>query len=149
MLFLVCFCEWLKSTFSIGNLRVRTWHVETAFVALLLLLVFIYWGRDHGSVIYFKTFAIPVEWIGSLAVLFSFGHASIGFRLQEQQRKLAQETGKATVDCYQILNRYFYAKELCWFTYFLLTGSYAALIGVFIFLGYGYWRQSWRQYHPL
>lgn len=85
-------------------MRFRTWHAETIVVAAVLITVF------------FSTGARPVECVGSLAVLMSHGHASVSFRMAEN------EASKATPDihCYAWLARYF-AKELLWFAYFIAT----------------------------
>lgn len=141
---MVRLCEFLKQ-----RLGLRTWHLESLTVTSLLILMYVLWGKDHGAYFQFRGMPISVEWIGSLAVLFTFQHASIGFRLEEQQALLVKTTGAATVECYYKLQKYFYAKELCWLSYFLLTGSYAALVGVGVFLLYGSWRRAWRNAHPL
>lgn len=104
-------------------------------MALCLLLVFILTGHSWN------------ELIGATAVLFTFGHASVGFRLEEAQALLAQNQGKATVECYKKMHTYFLLKECCWLVYFITLGAYSALVGVGIFLLYARWRSAWRTYH--
>jgi hypothetical protein len=87
----------------------------------------------------------PIEWIGALAVLCSFGHASVADRLAEKQAlKKDME-----VSCYKKLFWFYFAKEILWLSYFLLHKTYAAIIGVVIFLLYPIWRKVWRKYHPM
>jgi len=108
------------------KMKIRTWQLEATLVAIVLAAVAIYRGSK-------------LEWLGSLAVFFTFMHAQVSFRLSEaeERRTVAQ------VECYRKAQYYFLAKEACWFSYFLLMGSWSALIGVFIFLIY----PIWRNYH--
>lgn len=118
----------------------KTWHIESAFVFLCLasvaVLRLVLTGQGW------------VEWIGVFAVWATFGHASVADRLEEKEKKRILTTGKPEVECYRMLSRYFYLKEICWFLYFVLIGAYSALVGVLIFLLYGWWRKTWRKYHP-
>lgn len=119
----------------------KTWQIESLFVLLILAAVpivrLVFTGQGW------------VEWLGVFAVWATFGHASVANRLQEKEEKRSITTGQTEVECYAILNRYFYIKEICWFIYFILIGAYSALVGVIIFLLYGWWRKTWRLYHPL
>lgn len=85
------------------------------------------------------TEAKPLEWIGSLAVLVTFMHAQVGFRLSEAEEKRDAKS----VHCYAWLRRYFIAKENLWFVYFSLLHAWSALVGVGVFLVY----PAWRQFH--
>lgn len=111
----------------------KTYHFEMGFVALVLFLV----------VFFLKN--TPLEYVGALAVLFSFGHASIAERFREREEAKANPG----VSCFQKSLHYFLAKEVCWSVYFLGTGCYSALVGVVVFLLYPVWRKVWRSYKPL
>lgn len=129
----------------------KTWHYETAFVALVLFLV----------TFFFKN--TPIEYVGSLAVLLTFGHAQISERLAEREalrnllyrlreegiEKVVRKKDPLQVDCYKKMLYYFVGKELCWCVYFLTSKSYAALVGVVVFLLYPLWRRYWRKIKPL
>lgn len=111
----------------------RTWHIETAVVATVLLLV---WAATSFQ---------PKELIGVTAVLFTFMHAQVANRMAERQ---ALQT-KPDVECYRWNVRYHVAKELCWLGYFLLTESWSALAGVGLFLVHPLWRAWYRKHYPL
>lgn len=85
----------------------------------------------------------PVEWIGWLAILATFSHASIADRMAEKQAALV----KPTVECYRWSLFYYIVKELCWFIYFVALHSYAALCGCVVFLLYPGWRKLYRKIH--
>jgi hypothetical protein len=80
----------------------KTWHYETAIVALILCSVTAVFKNDL------------VNWITTVAILFTFNHGQIGDRLQEKQKIL----DKPTVECYWKLNRLFVAKEIIWIVAF-------------------------------
>lgn len=111
----------------------KTWIVESMVVAAIL-----------GGFTYLAG-SKSVEWLGAAAVWCAFSHAQIAERLAERQA--AQP--KPDVPCFKKLGAYFFLKELLWLSYFLLNKSYAALLGVFIFLLYPFWRKLWRRIHPL
>ncbi len=113
--------------------KIKTWHIETAVIAAILLTVTISVGGGG------------LELLGSGAVLLSFGHASIGNRLVE--REAAREV--VTVECHKSLVRYWIGKEILWFVYFVLHGSWSALTGVGIFLLYPLWRKWYRKMYPM
>ncbi len=121
--------------------RIYVWWIEVAFVFGILASVAVIRiiATGHGW----------VEWIGVFAVTFTFSHASVANRMEEKEGKRVEKTGKPEVECYKSLQRYFYLKEICWLVYFVLVGAYSALIGTGIFLTYGWWRKTWRKYHPL
>jgi hypothetical protein len=111
----------------------KTWHLETLVVAMILVVTNLLTRRGG------------FEWVGSLAVLLSFGHASIGDRLAERQ--LLME--RPDVECYSKLIWYFVGKELCWIAYFLHTRSYPALVGCGVFLLHPPWRRWYRKRFPV
>jgi len=107
----------------------RTWHIESLFVAAALILVVVLTGRRDSL----------VEWLGAVAVYLTFGHASVSFRLSEaEERRSTRE-----VQCYRKARCYFLGKEACWFLYFTVLGLWSALVGVFVFLVYPLWRYAW------
>ena len=90
----------------------------------------------------FKENPFTIDLLAAFAVLLSFGHAQIADRLAEQE----EQKSKPVVDCYQKLLYYFVGKEILWCLYFLLSQSYSALAGVFVFLTYPLWRRFYRKY---
>ena len=107
----------------------RTWHIESAVVIAVLVTVVLVTGRG----------ASHTEWLGAIAVYLTFGHASVSFRLSEaEERRSTRE-----VECYRKLKWYYYGKEMCWLTYFVLLGLWSPLVGVGVFLFYPYWRNVW------
>ena len=130
-LLLVHGMEWLKKTF-----HCYTYHIEGGIVLIVLLMATALTDKSW------------IEYIGVAAVFFTFMHATIAEYMREAEAKRAQNNGEVLVACHHKLPYYFYAKELCWFTYFFLLGAHAALAGVIIFLLYQPWRKLWRKYHP-
>jgi hypothetical protein len=112
---------------------VKTYQIEIIVVGTILSGVVL---ATHGGIL---------EWLGSLAVLCSFCHGQISDRMAEKESK--KET--PDVHCWQWSLRYFIAKEALWLIYFLAHRSYAALVGVFIFLLYPLWRKFWRTRYPV
>lgn len=110
---------------------IKTWHIEAAFVGVVLLLVAIVSGG-----------AAP-EFIGAGAVLLAFMHCQIADRLHEQQLFMP------SVACREWLWRYWVAKEALFIAYFVLHRSYAAVAGAALFGAYPLWRRWWRSRHPL
>jgi len=109
--------------------NVRTWQVEAVFVALVLSLVAVVSGKGL------------IEWVGTFAVFFTWMHASVADRLGE-----GPAAARSGVECAWKLAPYFYAKEVLWCTYFFWLGAWSALAGSALFLGYGVWRKTWREY---
>jgi len=107
---------------------IRTWHKEVLVVGAILAAVAYLENR-------------PIGWLCAVAVLFTFMHAQVSFRLSEaeEQRTIIQ------VECYKKAQYYFLAKESCWFLYFALLGAWPALVGVLVFLLYPIWRQYHRR----
>lgn len=108
----------------------KTWKLEFLFVAAILAIVNYFTGRFF-----------TIESLAALAVLLVFGHAQIADRMSEQEAFRE----KPSVDCYKKLWYYFISKEIFWCLYFFLNRSYAALVGVAIFLAYPIWRDIYRK----
>lgn len=108
----------------------RTWHVEILVVGVVLVTVTLLTKPDW------------VNWITTLAILFTFNHAQIGDRLQERQAVKEVKD----VPCYHKLNKLFVVKELLWITAFLLMHNYAAIVGSGLFALYPYWRKLYRRH---
>ncbi len=105
---------------------------ELAVVAIALVLVVSLTGGGW------------IEAIGAAAVLASFGHAQVAERMREREaRKLEPD-----VACHRWSLVYFIAKELFWLGYFVAHRSWAALVGVGLFLAYPLWRKWWRSGSP-
>lgn len=114
-------------------MHLRTWHIETAVVGSVLLVVAL------------ATHAGPVEWIGSAAVLLGYGHQSISSRLTE--REAARPVPQ--VECYRMAAWHWAGKEVLWAAYFTLHHSYAALVGCAVFGLHPVWRRFYRAWRPL
>lgn len=135
---------------------IRTWMVELAIVAVVLLTISALTGGG-------------IELIGALAVIASFAHGQVADRLAEAERERVNQAlersrrvrvGMAElmddvanqgvrVDCYSWAARYFTAKEALWFVYFVAHRSWSALAGVGLFLVYPIWRSWWRSRRPI
>ncbi len=102
-----------------------TWQIEASFVAVVLIATVLLTGAHLR------------EWVGALAVLFTFMHGQIAERMAEAQAKLS----KPTVECFRLSQSYFMAKEALWLVYFVLCQTWSALAGVFVFLLYPFWRK--------
>ena len=134
MKFLVDIQHWIKRNTFLKH----TWHTEALFVLTIL------------SISAFISHKGWVEWIGVVAVFFTFMHASVAERLAETEKIrnkiLNPPDYLIVVHCYHKLEKYFYAKEVCWCAYFFILGAWSALVGVFIFLLYPIWRKSYRKH---
>lgn len=134
----------------------KTWVVEAIFVAIVLAAVALLTGGK------------PVEWLGAAAVLATFLHCQVGFRLSEAEDRRAQLKREAQalsqryehaadppplaavqaadarylvhVECHRWLQRYHVGKEILWCTYFSWLGAWSALVGVGVFMLYPAWR---------
>lgn len=111
----------------------KTWHAENAAVASVLLAVWLASGHK------------PVELLGSVAVFCGFCHASISERLREREAARAVPS----VECHRKSVWFFCLKEVAWLAYFLVQGSWSALVGCAVFALYPLWRRLWRKHHPL
>ena len=109
-------------------MRLQTWHKEAAVVAIVLIATVVSTG---GSL---------KEWVGSLAVFFTFMHAQVANDMAEAQ----EDMPKPSVACYPKARQYFFAKEFLWLVYFTLSQTWAALAGVFVFLMFPMWRKYYR-----
>lgn len=122
----------------------KTWHIEMAVVAFVLLAVAIASGGGQ------------LELLGAGAVLLSFGHAQVADRLAEAERERRAyvrfadgDTDAHAVSCHAWATRYLVGKEALWCLYFVAHRSWAALAGVALFLSYPAWRSWWRARRPL
>lgn len=111
----------------------KTWHIETLVVAAVVGTVAVVSGGR------------PVDWLTALAVLISFGHASVADRLAE--REIAKP--QPDVECVGWLRRYWLAKEVCWAIVFVVSGLWPALIGAAVFAIHPFWRKAYRSRRPL
>lgn len=113
-------------------LRFCTWHWEMTFVAVVMVGTVIVTGPSWMSL------------AAALAVLASFGHASVADRLLEA----SVEREASPVHCHAWLNRYWVAKEVLWVVFFVATGAWPALVGCGVFLAYPFWRREYRRRRP-
>ncbi len=111
----------------------KTWKIELTVVALVL-----------GAVVALTRGGL-IEAVGAFAVLLAFAHAQVAERMREKQAAKANPD----VHCHRWSTRYFVAKELLWLSYFVAHRSWAALVGVGVFLLYPLWRKWWRARHPI
>ena len=81
------------------------------------------------------------EFLGALAVLFSFAHAQISFRYVEKFKT------DNKVDCWKWSQRYFILKEILWVIYFVKLGACSALIGCAVFLLHPIWRTFYLKHY--
>ena len=79
--------------------------------------------------------------ISAFAVMGTFGHMSVGSRLEEAQDR----SDTKTVDCYRKLTYYLVAKESLWLVAFLLLHAWTAIAGIPLFLLYPAWRRLYRR----
>lgn len=114
-------------------MRLRTWHVESAVVLLLLSVTA---SASGGGL---------AAWLGVVAVQCSFHHMAIGERMRE--REAARPV--PSVECHRQLTAFLVAKEAAWIALFLVTRTYPALVGCVLFLAYPAWRRAWRRVHPI
>ena len=114
--------------------RFKTYQMEQAVVLGILLIPFAF--ADHIRI---------TEIIATIAVFFTFKHASVSDRMQERQALMA----KPDVECYKKSNQYFMIKEFFWITFFILIKSWAALTGAIVFFLYPLWRKWYRKRYPL
>ena len=111
-------------------MKLRTWHVELAVVAAVLLAVV------------FATGGGWLELLGAGAVTLSFAHAQVADRLAELARDVRDQT---LAPCHRWASRYLVGKETLWLVYFVAHRSWSALAGVALFLAYTPWRRWWRR----
>lgn len=114
-------------------LNSKTWVLEHIIVACISIIVWLFTGANW------------IELIGCFAVQAAFGHAAITDRLTEREHLKE----KPDVYCYAWSTRYFFCKELLWLMYFVINGSWSAVVGVFVFLIYPFWRKIYRKHRPI
>jgi hypothetical protein len=112
----------------------KTWHIEMAVVATVLLVLNIVTGK-----------LFTIEALAAVAVLLTFGHAQVADRMAEQE----ELREKPSVNCFRMLWFYFIGKEIFWLLYFFLNHSFSALVGVITFLLYPAWRRAYRRKYPV
>jgi hypothetical protein len=105
--------------------KIKTYHIEAVVVAVVLIATVLVSGRQVK------------EWVGALAVFFTFMHAQVADRMAEKQASMVEPS----VTCYPFLTRYYAAKEFLWILYFALSQTWSALAGGVIFLLYPFWRK--------
>ena len=113
-----------------------TWHFETACVAFVLLVVALF---TTPSVVSLWIAPVPflIVWLSAVAVLGSFLHAKVGYRMAEA---LAEQATPPAA-CQEWSGTYWVAKELLWLVVFVLSGAYPAIAGAVIFILYPAWRK--------
>lgn len=110
-----------------------TWHYETYITAVILFIVAALTTPDPQEEL--RQFLIT--WISAFAVLGSFLHAKVGYRMSEAMEAAAMPE----VSCYKYSGKYWVGKEVLWFFVFLLSGAYPAIVGNVIFIIYPAWRK--------
>jgi hypothetical protein len=116
-----------------------TWHYETAIAAIILFSVASLTSPYPMTSLKWSYLWKPflINWLSAFAVLGSFLHAKVGYRMSE-----AMIAGKAdAVSCHEWLSRYWVGKEILWFFVFLFSGAYPAIVGNIIFIIYPAWRK--------
>jgi hypothetical protein len=115
-----------------------TWQYETLFVAVVLALVAAVTTPSFSAIGDAQALrSALVIWLSALAVLGSFLHAKVGYRMAEALA--AQEAPPAS--CHEWSGTYWASKELLWLVVFLLSGAYPAIAGSIIFILYPAWRR--------
>lgn len=110
-----------------------TWHYEGFLAAIVLFAVAALTSPSPADNL--RQFLIG--WISAFAVMGSFLHAKVGYRMSE-----AMEAAEMPeVSCYKFSGRYWIGKEILWFFVFLLSGAYPAIVGNIIFILYPAWRK--------
>lgn len=112
----------------------KTWHIESLFVGICLLLIAFISNKGW------------VEFMGILAVYFTFQHSVISERLAQAEKERGNNNQPILVECHYKLSGYFIAKEFIWLIYFVILGAWSAIGGVVIFLLYPVWRKYYRKH---
>ena len=118
----------LRPVFQSAFFNTYTWQIEAAFVGVMLLVVIAVSGGRW------------VEYIGAVAVFFTFMHAQVGMYMADAQQDMPQPT----VQCWRWAQRYFFIKEILWLVYFVTLHAWSALVGVGLFLIYPVWRKYYK-----
>jgi|GEM_PF-3466901 len=129
----------LSRYFLAPERKLRTWHYEASFVAFVLVIIAIATSPDPSRALYDNEVLIDILiiWLSALAVLASFVHAKVGYRMAE-----ALAASKAPpISCYEWSEKYWLLKELLWLGVFFLSGAYPAIGGAVLFIVYPAWRR--------
>lgn len=103
----------------------KTYQLELGFVSAILLSVW-YFNEPNMQ-----------EFIGTLAVIFTFCYVQVATRLDEKSTK-------ESLPCSHWLTKYLFIKETLWLIYFIVfLKAWSAAIGVCLFLLYPFWRKSY------
>lgn len=116
-----------------------TWQYETALVALVLIAVALATSPSIQASIADNAALtkLLIIWLSTGAVLGSFLHAKVGYRMSE-----ALEASSAPdVSCYEWSGKYWLFKEILWLAVFILSGAYPAIAGTVLFIVYPAWRK--------
>lgn len=111
-------------------MKIRTWHVEAAFVVVALTMLTEF------------THPRPVDWLALFAVIYTFNHCQVTSRMAEAQA----DSPEPSVECHRAAAVYWIVKECLWIVYFGIQRSWAAVGGAVIFAAYPAWRRWWRAY---
>lgn len=111
--------------------RFPTYWWENLFVSVYLGMVTLIAAWDLSGI------PAVAQFLGAIAVFFTFQHVSVANRLEEAQDR----SDVKTVECYRKLTRFLIIKEILWVAVFALTGAWTALAGIPIFLLYPAWRR--------
>lgn len=106
--------------------RPKLWILEAIIVFILLITISEIIGGNL------------INRITSVALLFTFMHCQITYRLSESQTS-NEDINK--VSCYKYANYYWIFKEMLWITIFILSELWTAIVGSIIFLIYPLWRK--------
>lgn len=110
-----------------------TWQYESFFVFVVLCTVAVFTSPHPSESLRF----FLINWLSVAGVMGSFLHANVGSRMSES----LGEVEFPPVSCYKQSGMYWLYKEIVWFSIFLLSGAYPAIIGNIIFILYPAWRE--------
>lgn len=115
-----------------------TWHYETMVAAAVIFVVAILTTPEPWMHVgdRFILSAFMVNWLSAFAVLGSFLHMKIGYRMSEAMAEMQAPS----VSCWEWSGRYWLGKEILWFFVFLFSGAYPAIAGNVLFIVYPAWR---------
>jgi len=111
--------------------RYYTWVYEFIFAGTLLAVVTALTTDWHSPR------AVIISLAAAVGVFCALGHAKVGSRMSEEQEAMPSPT----ISCYRMAERYWVLKEVAWFTAFVVSGMYPALVGNFLFILYPVWRK--------
>lgn len=122
-------CRWLIS----AKRQRPTWHYEAMLVGFILLMVAVLTTPSPQL----DPRGFVITWVSALAVMGSFLHAKVGYRMSEAM----EAQNMPEVSCYKYAGSYWVAKEILWFVVFIASGAYPAIVGNIIFILYPAWRK--------